>query len=413
MLTKSLNISIRLFTLGVRFVFVLLLAKYLSVDDVAMYGYIVAIVGYFIYVVGVEFYTYSTRKLIIAPEEQYVSIIFNQFFLYSVFYLVSIPVLFYFISFLDLDTSVVILICAIAVLEHVCQEWNRILISLEKVTLATTVLFIRGGLWSVVVALLILFDEGLRGLSLVLYGWLIGLLLALMICLYEGIKMRGSISLDFSWLKTGIISCMVLFVASLCTKGILTFDRFFIGYLSSSTVVASYVIYMSFGNAIISAIDAAVVSFMYPQLIKFAHLKEKNNFDKSLLYFKLGCWSISLAGIIILLFIGEIILSYFDNDAYLDNIDLLKWVMLAVFLNVIVLPYHIGLYSFNQDKIIMWVALFSFMLFLIVSLVTVAFSLCYELIIYSVVFSSLISFLLKYWFYQSVYKDWFCCSGHF
>ncbi|HDL8116157.1 TPA: oligosaccharide flippase family protein, partial [Yersinia enterocolitica] len=75
---KILSIGLRLFTLFIKFVFILFLAKYFTPEDVGRFGYVTAAIGYLIYFVGFEFYTYSCRELIKEKREAIFSIIANQ-----------------------------------------------------------------------------------------------------------------------------------------------------------------------------------------------------------------------------------------------------------------------------------------------------------------------------------------------
>ncbi len=411
MFIKIVSVSLRLLTLAVKFIFVIFIAKFISTKDMANYGYIMAIIGYMIYAVGFEFYTYSNRILICAKEEELYNLIWNQQVFYLIVYIAALPLLFFAMLSFSFSPFMSGLVCTLVFLEHICQEWNRILISLGKSLEASVVLFLRGGAWSIAVILIMFLYDSLRNLDVILVGWIIGLMLPLYICLLETLKLRkkskGIFTIDLLWIKKGILVSISLFIASLAIKATVTFDRFFIGDLGGEEVVAAYVIYISISNAILSSVDAAVVSFMFPSIIKSAHQKNKTEFDQICKIFLIRCMGIALFFAVGVALLIEPMMDVFQLQQYVKHVAMVNWILLYVVITVAALPFHLGLYSFNEDKIIMKISILSAVVFFIMSGYFMINNMPPISIIYAVVIASLIVLSLKYYYFNKSYKKWF------
>ncbi|HHH1038063.1 TPA: oligosaccharide flippase family protein, partial [Yersinia enterocolitica] len=275
---KILSIGLRLFTLFIKFVFILFLAKYFTPEDVGRFGYVTAAIGYLIYFVGFEFYTYSCRELIKEKREAIFSIIANQLTFYFLVYTVVLPAIIVYLSYKSFSAHFIFLFCAITCLEHLAQEVNRILITLRKNLLASVVLFIRGAAWCILVIMIVIIDPKISDFITILYFWLSGCFIALCLSVYHLLGFYSKVEVCSDWIKRGVISALPLFLATLAFRGINTFDRFIIGYISNLGVAGAYIIYSSIGNAIISAIDAAIVSFLYPHVLLAAHERNYENY---------------------------------------------------------------------------------------------------------------------------------------
>ncbi|WP_348634627.1 hypothetical protein CV024_00275 [Vibrio fluvialis] len=196
-----------------------MLAKFLPVAEMGNYGYLTAVIGYFIYVAGFEYYTFANREMIKSRSEKDSNIIFNQLSLYLYGYLFFLPILVLFLIWARFEGHIILIIVSISILEHLCQEWNRILISIEKVTSATVVLFFRGGIWAIVASLVMFFSPSMRTLNFVLSTWLISLALALLISICATPKRLLKFKADKEIILKGLVTCSTLFVASLATRG--------------------------------------------------------------------------------------------------------------------------------------------------------------------------------------------------
>ncbi|MBL4240376.1 lipopolysaccharide biosynthesis protein [Vibrio fluvialis] len=406
MLTKSFNITLRLATLAIRFIFILVLAKFLPVAEMGNYGYLTAVIGYFIYVAGFEYYTFANREMIKSRSEKDSNIIFNQLSLYLYGYLFFLPILVLFLIWARFEGHIILIIVSISILEHLCQEWNRILISIEKVTSATVVLFFRGGIWAIVASLVMFFSPSMRTLNFVLSTWLISLALALLISICATPKRLLKFKADKEIILKGLVTCSTLFVASLATRGVVTFDRIAIEIISTKEVLAAYSVYSTVGNAIIATVDAAIVSFMFPKIVLAAQNKNMEEFLKQLKTFSKGCVLVSTVSSLTLIILMDNILLWYSSDAYSIYKPLFYGFLFFCMINVFSLQYHIALYSLNRDKHILISTLAGFLIYTLIMLYTVIFSADVYYVLAALITSSLTTFMLKLYYYRIELKKW-------
>src|SRR5690554_5042629 len=125
-MSSVINIFLRGLTLGCKFLLVVFLAKLLTLEELALYGLLVATVAYAIYPLGFEFYTYSARELIGTDNSERGEYFKSQAVLHIISYLVFLP-LFALIFYFDfLPHDYILLFYIILILEHLNQELFRI-----------------------------------------------------------------------------------------------------------------------------------------------------------------------------------------------------------------------------------------------------------------------------------------------
>ena len=406
MFIRTLNISLRLVTLAIRFVFIIVLAKFLPVAEMGNYGYLTALVGYFIYIAGFEYYTFANRELIKNRDEKDSNMIFNQLVIYFFGYVIFVPILVFFLNLAKFDGRVIFLIVSLSILEHLCQEWNRILISIEKVTNATFVLFFRGGAWAIIASLIIFIYPSTRTLDFILITWLLSLLLALLISFYSTPKKFLKCKLESSIIFKGLIACFTLFVASIATRGLVTFDRIVIEIISTKEILAAYSVYATIGNAVIATVDTAIVSFMFPKIIFAAQSRNIENFQDQLRVFSKGCILVSITTSMIVIILMDNILTWYANEAYSNYKSLFYGFLVFCMINVFSLPSHIALYALNRDKLILISTLVGFLVYSLIMLYTMLFTVDVYGVIIALISSSLVTFVMKFYYYRTELDKW-------
>lgn len=368
---RLLNIGLRGITLGSKFLLIFFLAKFLEPRDLGVYGLFVAAVGYGIYVIGFEFYTYSMRELIGGKREDRAKVIKNQFALYFLAYLLFLPVVFLFFYYKGLPWSFFWWILVVLVLEHIAQELNRILISLSQQLYAGIVLFVRTGLWGLVVIAAQWLDAELRNLDFIFLMWSISCLAACFLAIKRIANQCDSFSglkIDIGWIALGLKLAFPMLLASLAIRGIFTFDKYFVESVGGLEVLGSYVLFIGMATAVISFIDAGVVDFSYPKIVTASRLMDKEGFKREM---ALLLRNVVLLGAFLILFCavaGYFVVEYVGKPLYMNNINILYWLLVAIGINALSLTPHIGLYSLGEDRAIVFSQIFGFLVFLIVAL---------------------------------------------
>ncbi|EFT9412792.1 oligosaccharide flippase family protein, partial [Salmonella enterica] len=246
------SVVLRGFTLLTKFIFIILLARFLQASDLGLYGLISAAVGYGIFVVGFEFYTYSTREIINSHKETLFFILKNQVLFYLISYTLCIPVFIILVYLNILPRGSEYWFIALLFFEHLSQEINRVLITIESQTIASFILFVRQGLWCwLAIATMVVYPD-LRNITVVFIYWLIGTVFACVLgILYILNKKTGNntIKWDWAWLKKGIRLSAPMLIAALALRGFFTFDRFAIEKISGLEILGGYTLFVSMTSA--------------------------------------------------------------------------------------------------------------------------------------------------------------------
>lgn len=227
----AINIALRALTLGGRFLLLFLLAYWLSPSQLGTYGLVAAVVGYGIYLIGWEFYTDSGRLLVTADAKRRRHIVEQLGLLCAFSFVVGCAMLGMAWWAGVIPQGYLMWIAALLLVEYLAQEVHRSLVAMSRQIMASVVLFVRMGAWCFVVMALMHLEPDWRDLKLVMAAWLVfaGLACALgYTILLAEVRPRWPSTIDWSWLGRGLLAAWPLLVASLSTRGMATFDRFFL-----------------------------------------------------------------------------------------------------------------------------------------------------------------------------------------
>lgn len=365
-LTRLINIGLRGMTLVSKFLLIFFLAGYLEPAELGLYGLVAATISYAIYPLGFDFYTYSTRELLKQDRSQWASLLKNQGTLHLALYAVVLPLLLLVFVYELLPWHLAGLFFIVLILEHINQELNRLLIAISMQLTASWVLFLRSGLWGLILVLWMYYDPTVRSLQVVMIAWSIGGFLALTLAYltFYRLRLTGWWSpIDWRWILKGLKVAIPLLLATLALQGVLTLDRYWFETLQGLEVLAAYVLFMSMANALMTFLDAGVFSFTYPKLISTHHEKRHGEFGKALKQ------SLVLCAILTGLFvIGASIaivplLSLLNKEVYIQQLSLFPWILLIASLYAFSMVPHYALYAQGYDKAIIYSHLTAFLLF--------------------------------------------------
>ena len=263
---RLLNIALRSATLGTRFLFIFFLAKYLDPASVGYYGLFSAAIGYALYFVGLDFYTYVTREILKAPNGNRGQMLKSHAALTGVLYVVLFPVALLFLDQADWPGQLPWWFFPLLFLEHFNQELSRLLVALSEQIAASVILFVRQGSWAIAVVILLSFHTPSRNLDTILALWAIaGVAAAAMgIWKLKKLNMGGwRSSVDWQWIKKGIVVSSALLIATLAIRGINTFDRFWLEALGGINMVAAYVLLLGVAGTLMTFLDAGVLAYAH------------------------------------------------------------------------------------------------------------------------------------------------------
>jgi len=269
--TAILNVTVQAFAYACKFLLLLGLARLLPVREVGEYGLITVTIGILLYLFGLDFYVYSSRLMVAESNEGKARVIRNQFALYFANYLFVLPLATVVFFFDILEGKYLGILCALAVLEHLCQEIYRILVMLSRPLSATGILLLRNGIWVVPTLLLMHSIDTWRTLDTVLYVWLafdvVALLLGIHLLRFLDWKSARTGAIDWQWIKRGIRVSLPFLAATFALRTVTSFDRYSIERFWGTEVVGIYTLYAGLANAIPLLLETAVFMLAYPAII--------------------------------------------------------------------------------------------------------------------------------------------------
>lgn len=368
---RLLNIGLHGATLGTRFLFVFFLAKYLDPASVGYYGLFTATVGYSLYFVGLDYYTYVTREILKTPNERRGQLLRGQATLSALLYLVFLPVAF-----------LVLLQCAgwpktllwwffpVLVLEHFNQEMSRLLIALSEQITASIVLFIRQGSWALGIVALMAWKQSSRQLHAVMALWAVAGVAAALVAVWKLRKLNMGgwrLPLDWDWIKKGIAVSTAFLLATLASRGMQTFDRYWLEALGGIEIVGAYVLFFGVAGTLLTFLDAGIFAFTYPALIRL-HQAQETDMARIKVRQMLGFTVLLSSGFaLVSWFLLPYLLLWINKPVYSGAVGLYVWLLAAMIINAIGMVPHYALYARGCDKPIIYSHIAALISFLIVA----------------------------------------------
>lgn len=352
---RVINAIVRGLTLFSKFILVFFLAKYLSPEELGIYGLFFAAVAYAIYLVGFDFYIYSTREIIKKSKNEWGGVLKNQALLICGLYMFFSPLLLFVFYKKILPWDFAFLFFILLFLEHLNQEVGRLLIAASEQISSSLVLFLRSGLWALMLVPIMYFNESSRTINSVLYAWALGGCSALCLGVYYILRLKISgwrIAFDIQWILKGIGICIPFLISTLAIRALFTVDRYFLNSFSGLDVVGAYILFMGICNAIMSFLDAGIFSFFYPVLVKCWHDSNIREFKNVMRKFLIQTVSLLVLGSVFLLMTTELLLTWLGKSIYINQYYIFLWLLLSTNLYALSMIPHYGLYAQNRDRCI-------------------------------------------------------------
>ncbi|MBB3189432.1 lipopolysaccharide biosynthesis protein [Halomonas cerina] len=367
---RLVNIGLRGSTLLAKFALLFLLAYFLDPADIALYGLLVATVAYALYGLGFDFYTYSTRELLGTDPDQWARLVRDQSAFFFLTYLVVLPALTIIFVVGLLPWSVAPWFFVLIVLEHLAQELNRLLVAMSRQLYASIVLFLRSGLWALVVAALFLLLPSIRSLEFVLTTWGIGVATACSVGILAILKLDRdclSDSIDWRWVRRGVKVALPFLLATLAVRGLFTVDRYWVEALAGADVLAAYVLFAGVANAVNAFLNAGVFVFLYPKIIQAFKRRDSGSFRSGMISLFRQTLVVSLFLSIAAALLIHPVLFFLDKDVYGEHVEILYILLFAIFVYGLSMVPHYGLYAMAEDKAIIVSHVASFIVFVLLS----------------------------------------------
>ncbi|MEY4751137.1 MAG: hypothetical protein RIQ60_3351 [Pseudomonadota bacterium] len=350
---KWANTGVRAATMGSRFLFILLLARFVEPEVVGRYGLLTATIGYSLFFIGLDFYTYSTREILKHERSHWGALLKNQLALTGVLYILFLPFSGLLFSTRTLPAELALWFYLILPLEHINQELNRLLVAISDQLVASVTLFVRHGSWAIGIVILMALDRSSRHLNYLLTAWAMAGGLAAIMSIWRlrrlGLRDWNS-RIDWRWIRRGLHICLPLLIATLALRGIFTFDRYLINMFGGLSLVGVYVLFAGIAGSMLAFLDAGLFSFTYPELISAATARHASRFNMQLrrLWQQTAIFSTLYA--VISLAILAPLLDKIGKPIYTENMPMYFWLLAANTLNALSMVPHYALYAQHLDR---------------------------------------------------------------
>lgn len=344
-------IGIRGTSIVAKFLFTTLFFKF-SEASFGEYSLVATTIFLLVFLLGMDFYSYANRA-IMEPDSNPQKIIFNQFSLYLILYVILFPVVYLVFEFLDFNPAYRYLFYLVLITEHLNFEFYRLLFVFKKPLAANINLFLRNALW-VLVASAYLFMYQQIDIQTVLALWFIGNLAALLFSLVISVSKRNKIDFnnfkfDKKWVLKGLYVSLPYILGSLAYKTIEFSDRYMIDYFLDKKALGVYSFFANMANVMNIVLFTLVISVLYPVLVESIMSKDLVKFQETYKRFKNEILFYSLGLGIVLSVLLPLILIYINKSQYLKEFYVFVWLLLAnIVLNLSFL-YHFVIYAFKKD----------------------------------------------------------------
>ena len=360
---KIINLALRGITLGSKFLLSIYLVKFLSLEANGEYGIFVATISMLTYVLGLDFYSFNNREILQEKSSESGKKIKNQFVLFTLVYLIILPLLYVFGLFDFIGQKYILLFYLILVFDHISIELYRLLVVFSKPIQANINLFLRTGIWILVLIFAWHNDfEDLKNLNSVFNLWLVGSFISVIYSIYSlstvGVNIPWKEKIDTKWILKGLKIALPFFIATLSYKIIQFADRYMVEFYLGSKQTGIYYFFSNISMLIETFVQTTVVMIYSPKLI--ASLKKDKPVQIGV--FKTFSKEIIIYSVIAVVCVCAIIyplLSIVEKTELFLSISVFFVMVTTRFIFNISLIYHFKLYVAKKDSLIMTSTLFA------------------------------------------------------
>jgi O-antigen/teichoic acid export membrane protein len=361
--TSISNLAIRGFTILSRFILLFCLGKFFSTEELGTYGIFYTTINLSLLTIGFDFYTYSNREVLCADEKDRLTLLRNQLVFYGFTYLLLLLPLFLVFTFGIIPFQYIVFFYIILIFEHLSQEFYRLYTILSRPILANWLLFLRNGLW-VLVLILLYAVEGLNDYSLkvVFTGWLIGSGLSVVIGFYTVMRTYGKYrlkSLDREWVLKGVKTSSLYFMSTASLLIIENLNRYLLEHWCGLSKVGVFTFFSQLSNIISVVVFTLFIMIIFPQLVAAVNAGDHETFRRLKAEFKRKVF-ISSVAVGLLLIVGVFpLLKLVNKPEYFEDLPTFFLLVTAVVLLNVSLVYHYILYAFKKDTSLLFANLIS------------------------------------------------------
>ena len=315
------------------------------------------------YVLGLDFYSFNNREILQEKSSESGKKIKNQFVLFTLVYLIILPLLYVFGLFDFIGQKYILLFYLILIFDHISIELYRLLVVFSKPIQANMNLFLRTGIW----ILVLIFAwhnhfEDLKNLNSVFNLWLVGSFISVIYSIFSlstvGISIPWKEKIETKWILKGLKIALPFFIATLSYKIIQFADRYMVEFYLGTKQTGIYYFFSNISMLIETFVQTTVVMIYSPKLI--ASLKKDKPFQIDI--FKTFSKEIIIYSVLAVVSVCAIIyplLHVVEKTELFLSISVFFVMVTTRFIFNISLIYHFKLYVAKKDSLIMTSTLFA------------------------------------------------------
>lgn len=348
-------IVIRLWALAARFLIIMVLALFLPVADVGIYGLLSATVAYVTFALGLDMYAYTTRELIGSDRSKWRTYLTSHGAFLILMQLLFLPATVLLFVWGLLPWSTLVWFVLLVSTEQIGNEIDRVLVAMSEQLWASMVIFVRQGLMPTLIIPVFALFPAARDLNTIFAAWVACNALAIVLGLRVIVaQTTGGVGkrVDARWLAKGLGVSLQLLIGTLCLRALFSVDRQLVAHFGGLETVGVYSLAMGLAAGLTSLVAVGVHQFQYPRLVKWAHSGNRAEFItdlKRLWWSTLGLVIAAVAGVAVV--IGPL-LAWIGKAAYLEEQWAFIAAMAAVGLYNVSLVPHFALYAIRGDRAI-------------------------------------------------------------
>jgi O-antigen/teichoic acid export membrane protein len=251
----------------------LYMGRYLSLSDIGTYGLVFGAVMILTIVLGFRFDYIVSRDLVRVPQTIAILKIRDQTIFYAINYFVAalIVVLAINTGVTGLSSRVLLYVLALAITNS-CVDFTYInMNSMERPLVANALFFIAGGSWCFVAIGLGVVVPIFRTVDTVLTAWCVGNLVCVAATFWVLRQMPwrevSGTPINWAWIREGIQKSFLIWIGMLGLSAGSYIDRFVLMHFLGLEEVGIATFYFSLASAVLTLVQATVLSSAYPRLV--------------------------------------------------------------------------------------------------------------------------------------------------
>jgi O-antigen/teichoic acid export membrane protein len=270
----ALNGGLQTLTLLSSGLLVIALARYSSPEVLGLYGLTVSVVAVTAFLLQLEYHQFTRRELIVASRERWPVIIRDQAVLHTVVLVVMLPLVFLLfrsgvMSFLPRRVHGWYL--ALIVSEIFAQEAALTLIATSRLFKSNVVMFLRQGLWALLLVIFAVTGHNLGSVNILLGAWFLGgcggiLVAAVFLRDLEWAEATRK-PIEWSVMLRGVRTAAPFLLTTGSSLIVLFFDRFVVASYRGLAAVGVYTFFASVTFALHTVIHNGVALFRLPRVV--------------------------------------------------------------------------------------------------------------------------------------------------